>query len=242
VLRVRASTKAKPYRALGGVPLPGRDTAAPVFAVETEPGIQVLLYDLSGTQGCRLAGRGRARLFVPHSGVAEDTGTHSTLMQPGRRNSYALDRRGCGQNRPAWCHTHGYQFYPEDPLYLHAAAGTMLGKPLLGRMVHDVMSVTTLLVSIGHDSVDMVGRGCGSLVAALAALLHPGIRRVTLVNAPRSLQELGEGPVLAWPFSHLPRDLLRRCDLPDVYRVLRRKNLKLFQPWDRFMRPLHKAR
>ncbi len=233
---------APPYRRVGGLRLPGSEATAQVFPVETEPGIQALLYDLSGRQGCRLAGSGPARLYVPHIGVAEEIGRYTALMRAGGKSAFALDRRGCGLLAPQWCNEGNYQFFPSDPTYLHAAAGLMLNLPLPGRMVYDTLSVITLLVSSGYETVELTGRGCGSLIAAFAALLHPDVSRVTLFNAPRSLQELAAGPVMAWPLSHLPPRLLPCADLPDVYRALHSKRLRVLHTWDRRMRPEDESR
>jgi hypothetical protein len=54
---------------------------------------------------------------------------------------------------------------------------------------------------------------------------------VTLKNALRSYTEIAEARDYRWPLSALLSGVLTTFDLPDCYRELRKKNLKLLDPW-----------
>ena len=53
----------------------------------------------------------------------------------------------------------------------------------------------------------------------------------TLKNALSSYAEVAEARDYRWPLSALPPGVLTSFDLPDCYRELKRKNLKLLEPW-----------
>jgi len=127
--------------------------------------------------------------------------------------------------------------YGQD--YFYTAHGLMLGESYLGRRVHDVLCALDALAAEGAREIRLSGRGLGAILAAFAGLLHPRVRRVTLKNAPPSFAELAQSPAIAWPPSALAWNVLRRFDLPDVYRVLAAdKGLEQTEPWDAMMRPV----
>ena len=53
---------------------------------------------------------------------------------------------------------------------------------------------------------------------------------VTLKHAPASYGEIAESRDYNWPLSALPPGVLAGFDLPDCYRVLKAKDLKLLEP------------
>jgi hypothetical protein len=57
------------------------------------------------------------------------------------------------------------------------------------------------------------------------------VSNVTLKHALRSYAEVAESPEYNWPLSALPAGVLNSFDLPDCYRELEKKNLKLVEPW-----------
>jgi len=125
---------------------------------------------------------------------------------------------------------------------MYAAHGQMLGEPYLGRRVHDLLCVLDLLAERGCRQVHLVGRGLGAVVATFAGCVHGLVRRVTLVNAPRSYDEFMRHPVAHWPRSAMAWALLCAFDLPDCYRLLRRsRRLRMVEPWDHLMRAAKRA-
>ena len=199
------------------------------FAVETEPGIQAILHVFSKDAGhFHFPKRKNALLYVPHISSQQDVidghapSDEETLL--------ALDVRGIGQTTALTCGNADF-FAPYGTDYFYASQAAMLGEPYLGRRVHDVLATLDLLKSEGYRSVHLMGRGLGAIFATMAACLHPLAKRVTLKNCLRSYYELTQVPVHSWPFSVLPHGLLKLCDLPDCYRALKKKRLRIVDPW-----------
>ena len=68
--------------------------------------------------------------------------------------------------------------------------------------------------------------------AALAAVLHEGVARVTLIGAPTSYADMAETRYQQWPESAMLSGVLTSFDLPDLYRELAGKGLELIEPRD----------
>ena len=120
---------------------------------------------------------------------------------------------------------------------MYAGYGDMIGEPILGRRVHDVLTCLDLLQGNGCREVHLYGRGIGAVSAAFAGCLHPLVKRVTLINALLSYHELTQIATRSWPLSILPPAILKHLDLPDCYRYLgRKKHLALVDPWDTQMK------
>jgi hypothetical protein len=83
----------------------------------------------------------------------------------------------------------------------------------------------------GHGHIHLAAKGYGALPSTFAALLAPHVMQVTLKNALNSYTEVAEARDYSWPLSALPPGALTSFDLPDCYRELRKKNLRLLEPW-----------
>ena len=57
------------------------------------------------------------------------------------------------------------------------------------------------------------------------------VEQVTLKNALTSYSDITESETYTWPLSTLLPDVLKSFDLPDCYRVLRKKSLRQIDPW-----------
>ena len=55
--------------------------------------------------------------------------------------------------------------------------------------------------------------------------------QVTLKNSLGSFAELAEAEDYHWPFAMLLPDVLKKLDLPDLYRELQTKKLRNLEPW-----------
>lgn len=205
------------------------------FAVETEPGIQVILHTMAPWKFInQLPERRPIRLTLPHIASAESV----SITEAGDREwKFWLDVRGMGETR-ALCVDHlSDDFFDEfGPDYFHAAYGLMLNEPLCGRRVHDILSVLDLFAAKRCPSVHLMGEGMGAITATLGACLHPLVRRVTLRHAPRSWQEWTQLPFPEWPLSSSLYGVLKDFDLPDCYRFLGRR-LRVESWWDARMAP-----
>lgn len=211
------------------------------LTVETEPGIQVMLRLWeAGRPATEAAMRSQLDpdrnivVYVPHLSSDDDLFGRQCPLRPPML--WTIDPRGMGPTLQTTC------LPGRDPMdnigveYACTAWALMLGESYLGRRVHDVLATLDLLESRGAQRVHLMGRGVGAIIAAFAGCLHPLVRRVTLRHAPRSFHELARTPWVRWPMSCLPWGVLRSFDLPDCYRLLRAKGLRLIDPWGAAMK------
>ena len=210
------------------------------FSLDTEPGIQAIV-TMPNPEGWRLpapAGK-RCNVLVPHLGAADDLRRASVRKVLGKTRTFAVDPRGIGQSMSVSCMFKDF-FTPYDSDYFYHAYALMLGKPYLGRRVHDVLSTLDWVALLGYEDVHVVGRGMGAVLALLACAIDDRPRKVTLVNGLLSFHELTQVPIYRWPASTMLKGVLGKFDLPDCYRALRKK-IKVLQPWDHRMKPLKPA-
>ena len=206
------------------------------YTVETEPGIQALVTRLFGEQLMSRPPRGqlRAVLYVSHQSADAELREEPLLEQLRKQEPdasfYACDVRGIGDSQPDICGANTF-LNPYGSDYFLAAHGLMLDKPYLGQRTFDVLRVIAWLVDQGHEEIHLAGKGWGALPATFAAILSDRVKQVTLKNAQGSFAELAETEDYHWPFSLLLPDVLKRLDLPDLYRELQSKQLSNVDPW-----------
>ncbi len=94
-----------------------------------------------------------------------------------------------------------------------------------------MLRVLDWLESYGHSEVHLAAKGWGAIPATFAALLSDAVVRVTLKNALTSYTDIAASESYAWPLSSLLPGALDRFDLPDCYRELEGKGLRLIDPW-----------
>jgi cephalosporin-C deacetylase-like acetyl esterase len=206
------------------------------FLLETEPahGAQAIVTQLEDEWRTARPRRGgpAALLYLPHLSSDRELREDERVRELEGANSafFACDVRGLGESRPDTCRPDSFfGMYGSD--YHYASYATMLGESVVAWRVHDALSTLDWLASFGFDQVHLVAQGWGSIPGALAALLDARVRCVTLIHAPRSFSDLAEAPLQAWPFSAMLPGVLEHFDLPDVYRELAGKGLRLLDSW-----------
>jgi dienelactone hydrolase len=207
------------------------------YAVETEPQALALVYRLSNERILSRPPRSsdRATLYVAHhSSDAElrDEALLTEILSTEQDNAFfTCDLRGIGESHP---NLNGeirpLGTYSSD--YFYAAHSIMLDRPYIGRRTYDLLRVLDWLAACGHTNVHLVGKGWGALPATFAALLSDQVKQVTLKNALTSYSEVAESERYSWPLSTLLPGVLESFDLPECYRALRRKDLRMIKPWD----------
>ncbi len=204
------------------------------FAVETEPGIQAILHLLSnGTYYFHFPKCKDATLYVPHISSQQDV---IDGLAPDSDPLFALDVRSIGQSAPLTCANRDF-FAPYGSDYFYASYSEMFGESYLGRRVHDLLATLDLFDAQGYKRIHLVGRGLGAVISTFAACLHPLVKQVTLQNALLSYHELTQSPVQSWPLSSMATDVLNHFDLPDCFKLLAKKSLRLVDPWNHEMEP-----
>jgi len=133
-----------------------------------------------------------------------------------------LDVRGIGELTPGDClqtdDRDFFNLYESD--YHYAALGDLLGEPLLGGRVHDILCAARLLEE-RNCSVELYGKGQGGIAALFAAFI--GKYAVTLEDVPASYLELAENYDNTLPQALLPFDILRICDLNELIKYTNAK-------------------
>jgi dienelactone hydrolase/pimeloyl-ACP methyl ester carboxylesterase len=216
----------------------GRDFPKPqwtTYLVETEPGISAVVYRLGDE---RLQSRPhvksqRAVLYIAHTSSDEELRQEeliTELIEEDSATLYTVDVRGIGESRPDTTNEDAF-YKPYGSDYFYAIHSIMLGRPYIGQRTYDVLRVVDWLSSIGHTEIHLVGKGWGSVPAAFAGVLSEHVTQLTLKNPPTSYSEIAESRTYNWPLALLVPGILESFDLPDCYRVLQKKHLRLIEPW-----------
>ncbi|MBI2298014.1 MAG: hypothetical protein HYU66_03525 [Armatimonadetes bacterium] len=113
----------------------------------------------------------------------------------------------------------------------------MIGKPILGMRVYDVLSAAQWLRDRGLATTRVEGDGAGGMLALLAGALDPEIGEVTSRGMTLCWETLFQAPIYDYlPNLFLPDSLLW-LDLPDVAATLAPRPFSLLAPLDARRRP-----
>lgn len=219
-------------------PLPDRQYPlrhALPYMVDTDPGVHAIVYRLTREPLLSRPPRdtNKAILYVSHESADEELRSESLIRdliaaEPDAA-LYTCDVRGVGESEPQTTSVNDRGEYSTD--YFYSSHATMLDYPYVGQRTFDVLRVLDWLNAWGHGHIHLAGRGYGALPATFAALLSPHVTQVTLKHALTSYTEVAEARDYRWPLSALPPGVLTSFDLPDCYRELKKKSLKLIEPW-----------
>lgn len=205
------------------------------YAVQTEPGVHAVVCRLSDQQHMsRLPQTDRpAVLYVAHHSSDAELRSEPLIRQLIEEEPaavfYACDVRGVGESRPNTCgHEMFLHRYGSD--YFYAIHAIMLDYPYVGQKTHDVLCVLDWLHAAGHEGIHLAALGWGTLPAVFAAVLSERVSRVTLKHALSSYAEVAETEIYGWPLSALLPGVLEELDLPDCYRLLENKKLRIIEP------------
>lgn len=205
------------------------------YAVNTEPRVYALVYRLSDERLYSRPPRGRDRavLYVSHHSsdveLREEPLIHELLDAEPESAFFTCDVRGIGESLPNTC---GKDFlHPYGCDYFYAIHSLMLDYPYVGQKTHDILCVLDWLRDNGHTKIHVAAKGWGTIPAAFASLLSDQVIQVTLKNALTSYADIAESEDYQWPLSSLLPHVLDTFDLPDCYRDLKNKKLRLIEPW-----------
>lgn len=227
VLRVRPLADSPPdYRILRYLnarkyPLP----YALAYAVETEPGIQALVYRLSSERWMSRPPKSDrpALLYLSdRSSDAElrgDTFAREQVSHAQTHDIYSCDVRGTGESQPDTCGINSFlSRYGSD--YFYAAHSLMLNRPYPGQKTYDVLRVLRWLKSLGHPEIRLVSQGRGISHTLFAAALDNNVNKVVLRGPVKTYHELATTEDYEVPLSQIVPGVLSRLDLSDCLRIL----------------------
>lgn len=209
---------------------------AMAYTVDTEPGIQAIVYRLTEDRWHSRPPRDgkRAILYVSHLSsdreLREEPLIGELIETEPDTPIFTCDVRGIGESRPDTCDPESFH-KPYGNDYFYAIHSLMLDRPYLGQKTFDVLQVLRWMNSLGHSEVHLVGRGWGALSAAFAGVLSSQVKQVTLKNALTSYAAIAESEHYDWPLSTLLPNVLEHFDMPDCYAELASKKLRQIDPW-----------
>jgi dienelactone hydrolase len=212
------------------------------YAVATEPGIHALVYRMSDQAHYSRPPHAQAQaiLYVSHHSSDAELRAEPLIreLMAAEPNAefYACDVRGIGESRPNTCGENTF-FDPYGSDYFYAIHSIMLDYPYVGQKTHDILRVVDWLESVGIKEIHLAAKGWGANPATFAALLAERIVQVTLKNALTSYSDVAKSQDYAWPLSTLLPGVLSEFDLPDCYRALAAKKLRVIEPWDAKSQP-----
>ncbi len=222
------------YRSLGSRGYPKKSATA--YVVNTEPGIQAIVYRLLDERLSSRPPQGgkHATLYVSHLSSDAELRNEELIQEMIKAEPdvpfFTCDVRGIGESMPDTCNPNSFHSnYGSD--YFYSIHSLMLDRPYVGQKTHDVLRVLDWMKSFGHTEVHIVGNGWGGLPATFAAILSDQVKQVTLTHALTSYSDLAETEHYEWPISTLLPNVLSEFDLPDCYAALKSKNLKQIEPW-----------
>jgi len=209
---------------------------AGTYIVETEPGIGIIVYRLDNDPLLSRPPRGLKRaLFYISNLSADDELRNDAFIRDlinAETNSaiFACDVRGTGESKPNTCNDDFLAPYGND--YFYAGYSTMLDYPYPGQKTYDVLRIVNWIKSFGHTEIHLAAKGWGTIPATFASILSDNVTQISLKNALTSYKDIAENEDYNWPLSTLVPGIIKSFDLPDCYRTLEAKQLRLIETLD----------
>ena len=158
------------------------------------------------------------------------------VLEPGGRNAWhegelynrmaaegcvvcAPDLRGIGDMTPEFSRGAARHARPHNSEEDYAWSALILGKPLAGQRVTDILSIVRGLRSrpeFARRRVILAARGVLTVPALFAAALEPAIDSLYLADGLISFRSIVETEVYKYPFGNFVPNLLAHTDLPEL--------------------------
>lgn len=158
------------------------------------------------------------------------------VLEPGGRNEWheselynrmaadgcvvcAADLRGIGDMTPEFSRGAARHARPHNSEEDYAWSALVLGKPLAGQRVTDILSIVRGLRSrpeFARRRVVIAARGVLTVPALFASALEPAIDTLYLVDGLISFRSIVETEVYKYPFGNFVPNLLAHTDLPEL--------------------------
>ena len=118
-------------------------------------------------------------------------------------------------------------------------ASLMLGRPLLGQRVTDLLAVISAVKStLGTNRIVLAARSHVSVPALIAAALDPEIHTVLLTSGLISFRSIVEHEDYDHPFGNFVFGILLRTDIPHISALLKKRRLIMAGPVDSRGKPV----
>jgi cephalosporin-C deacetylase-like acetyl esterase len=192
--------------------------------IETEPGIRIpaRLYAPSGP------GKHAATIYIRGAGRTVDTKVIESLSGAGQI-VLSFDPRGLGESAPE-PGSGGY-----SGMWQLAQRAMLIGRPLPGQQVYDLLRVFDYLVSrpdVDQRRVTLIGTGSGGILALYAAALEPSVASVEAMDPVVSYMEIARARTHAGVIDIVVPGVLKDFDLPDVAALVAPRPLQIVSARD----------
>lgn len=178
------------------------------LGIDTEPGIMVTLCSLKGA----LPVGEKVELLVSEKGSYAALG--SFKFENPAADIRSVDLRGFGESLSYG----GFKaLYSQD--YHYSSLGHMLNESLIGRRVHDLLSVIEFLCDNGAREITLRSQGLGSIPVIFATVLcQRNVKAVIDFTVP-TYQAHVLAPDGGFPQSFVPRGILALTDLDELIKL-----------------------
>jgi cephalosporin-C deacetylase-like acetyl esterase len=187
--------------------------------IETEPGIRVpALLHLPSTPG-----KHPATVYVNSAGKGADLNEIETLVGNGQV-VLSIDPRGWGESAPEQG-SGGY-----SGMWQLAQRAMLIGKPLAGMQVYDVLRAFDYLVTrpdVDPVRVSVKGAGNGGILALYAGALEPAVANVESVGSVASYMTIARAVKHSGVIDIIVPGVLNDFDLPDVAGLIAPRPLRI---------------
>jgi hypothetical protein len=140
-------------------------------------------------------------------------------LAPGSPVVCAVDIRGVGALLPEYSPGQGEYAAWHKQEENYAWASLILGKPLVGQRITDILAVTTALrkhPATAGRRIRLAAAGRLVVPALFAAAIHDGIEALYLSGGLTSFQDIVESETYTESFANFVPGLLNHTDLPEV--------------------------
>ena len=141
----------------------------------------------------------------------------------GEEGLFVLDVRGVGESRSTAGRSIPDDFFaPVGRDSFVEGTAELLGVPLAGGKVKDLLCAVSLLKAHNCQELTLSGRGMGGIIAAFAAAVADlPVKKLILSEVPASLKALIAKGAFRVPNSCLPCGMLKHFDFPQLYDALK---------------------
>ena len=197
-------------------------TSAVRFVLATEPGttIRPVLTKAVHCETPLVPALTKATLHCAHL-----SGREELRARCDEEDLFVLDVRGVGESRSNAGRSAPDNFFaPVGRDSFVEGTAEMLGIPLAGGKVRDLLGAIALLKEHGCSDLTLSGSGMGGIIAAFAAAaLELPVKKLILTEVPRSLRQLVARRIYRTPNSCLPKGMLQIFDFPELYALLKER-------------------
>jgi cephalosporin-C deacetylase-like acetyl esterase len=143
---------------------------------------------------------------------------------------YAADVRGIGDLWPQYSSGAAAYTGPHQSEENYAWSGLILGRPLLGQRVTDILAIVQALPQ--SAAISIAARGPMTVPALCAAALDKRIAGLYLSRGLASWRSLVESEEYSHPLANFVPNILRSTDLPQLARSLAPRPIVTADAWD----------